>query len=309
MKETSAQENGGRVSRLEGTAVFLAGAAVCLVAGLAALRSGRADLNALAALSHALDVVHKEPRLNLALIGFVDPPLPALLYLPFCGFAPALAASGLACPLLGAVLLGLCAVALNGLGAQAGLPGPIRWALVAVLVLHPVILSLAALGSPGILLAFSVLAGGRALMRWSRDEGFRDLLTCSLFLTAAVLTRYEALTLALTAVAYVGWRTLRAGEGWARTEGTLIALLLPLLYCGAVWVGANWAILGDPWNFWHALSAAPTTPVAGTDWATSLLWVALLCFPPVFGVLYHELREVGPRDGLPVRGQIGRAHV
>ena len=288
-----------RVARVEGWLVFLASAAVCLVAGLAALREGRADWDALAALSHALDVVHKEPRFNLALIGFVAPPLPALSYLPFCGLTPNVATSGLACPLLGCVMLGLSAAMLNALGAEAGLPRYLRWPLVAVFVLHPLVLSLGALGGPGSILTFTILGSAWALVRWSRDESFRDLLTCSLFLTAAVLTRYEAVWLAITAAAFVTWRTHRKGEGWSRTEGTLIAFALPLGYSAAVWIGSNWAILGDPWHFWRAtIGSAPEAAISAADWGASILWVALICCPLLFGLMYHEIRGVGPaREG------------
>jgi len=282
-------------STLEGLAVFLASALACLLVGLAVWRQGHVDWDATAALSHAFDVVHKEPRFNLALIGFTEPPLPAILYIPFCGLAPTLAVSGLACPILGCILLGTTAVMLNGFAARAGLPPLLRWLLVAAFVMHPLIIGLGAMGDPGIVLAFAGAGAAFALMRWSRNQGFRDLLTCSLFLTAAVLTRYEALWLVITATAYVLWRTRRAGPERARTEGTLIAFLLPLLYCACVWVGANWAIMGDPLHFCTrpATLGADHVPAAGRPlWVLS---VAVVCFPALLAALYHEIRGIGRR--------------
>ncbi len=284
------------VSRLEAWAILLCCVALCVIAGHGVQPSGRADWDALAAVSHAFDVVYKEPRFNLSLIGFVDPPLPALLYLPFCGFIPTSATSGLACPILGCLLLGGTALLLNSLLAYAGLPRSLRRLLILGFISHPLILSFTVLGSPGILLAFAVTGAAWALTRWSQEENFRDLVTASLFVTAAVLTRYEAVWFALTATGYVAWRTHRKNEGWARTEGTLIAFLLPVVYCATVWVGANWAILGDPWHFWRETTAAgPETSMAWQPWVSSVLWALIVVCPPILGLLYHEVRGVGRR--------------
>lgn len=274
--------------------MFACAIAAGLLAGLTAWRNGLADWSALSALSHAVDVCHQEPRFNLALIGFGAPPLTTLLYLPFAGLLPSTAASGLACPLLGAVLLGGCAALLNGFGACVGL-GRVRWLIVAALVLNGPVLSLAAVGSPGIVLALTVLGAAAALMRWAREESFRDLVTCSLMVAAAALTRYDAIWIVLTATLFVVWRTCRSPEGWARTEGTLIAFLLPIAYCYAVWIGANWAILGDPWYFLRAVSAGASE---GADALSSLLLVggvALAACPVLLGLLDHEIRGVAGR--------------
>jgi hypothetical protein len=164
MPESASQPR--TVSRLEQAVVFTVGALVCLCVGLMAHAAGRADAEALAALSHALDVVRKDPRFNLALIGFARPPLPALLYLPFCAFGPALPASGLPCPILGAICLGLGAALLNGIGANAGMRRRWRWLLCLLFVAHPVALSLGALGGPGAILIPVLLGAAGALMRW-----------------------------------------------------------------------------------------------------------------------------------------------
>lgn len=275
-------------SAAQSALVFVLAAGVCLCAGIAAWRSGRADLDALAALSHAFDVVHRETRFNLGLVGFAAPPLPTLLYLPLC-VSRGLATTGLACPVLGAVMLGLTACLLNGALAGFGLRGAFRWPLVAVLVLHPLILSLGALGSPGIILAAAVTGAAFALMRWSQDEGFRDLVTCSLLLTAAALTHAAALWLVFTAALYVAWRTRGDRQGWARTEGTLIAFLLPIAYCYAVWIGANWAIMGDPFHFVRAMTPPEPATKCPAWWP---LEAVLVAFPPVLGLIWHELRGV-----------------
>ncbi|NSW58728.1 MAG: hypothetical protein HPY44_22175 [Armatimonadetes bacterium] len=279
-------------SAAQSAVVFVLAAGACLLAGIAAWRAGRADLDALAALSHAFDVVHREARFNLGLVGFGAPPLPTLLYLPLC-VSRSLATSGLACPVLGAVMLGLTACLLNGALAGFGLRGAFRWPLIAILVLHPLTLSLGALGSPGIIFAASLTGAAFALMRWSQDEGFRDLVTCSLLLTAAALTHYAALWLVITAALYVAWRTRRDRQGWARTEGTLIAFLLPIVYCYAVWIGANWAIMGDPLNFVRAMTPPESASACPVWWP---LAAVLAAFPPILGLIWHELRGVARRN-------------
>jgi hypothetical protein len=288
-----ARMDGGKpVPRVEAWVVFLAVAGLCLVSGLAALRAGRADWDALLALSHAFDVVFKEPRFNLGLMGFSSPPLPTLLYLPLCGFAPSMAMSGLACPVLGAIVLGATAVMLNGIGAACGLPWALRWPLVACLCLHPLVLSLAALGSPGCILVCTVLGAAWSVMRWSATDNLRYLLLSALFLTAALLSAYEAVWLLLAATAYVAWRSYRRGEGWPRVEGTLIAFLLPVLYSAGVWIGANWAIMGDPWHFWRTTALSGRgAPMPLDAWAVSLVWGMLLSFPPIVGLVFHEIRS------------------
>lgn len=272
--------------------VFLASAGLCLLAGVAALRDGRADWDAVLALSHAFDVVFKEPRFNLGLMGFSSPPLPTLLYLPLCGFTPSLAVSGLACPILGAVCLGGTGLMLDAMAARSGLPWFCRWPLVAVVVLHPLVLSLAALGSPGCVLVLALLGAAWSLVRWSETDNLRYLLQSALFLTAAILTRYEAFWLVLTATAYVAWRSYRRSGGWARVEGTLIAFLLPVVYSAGVWMGANWAIMGDPWHFWRTGVVEQSGDALGLDaWAVSLVWAVLLAFPILPALVFHEVRS------------------
>jgi len=279
--------------------VFLASAGLCLLAGVAALRDGKADWDAVLALSRAFDVVFKEPRFNLGLMGFTSPPLLTLLYLPLCGFTPSLAVSGLACPVLGAVCLGGTGLMLDVIAARSGLRWFLRWPLVGVLVLHPVVLSLAALGSPGCVLVLALLGVAWSMVRWSETDNLRYLLQSALFLTAAILTRYEAFWLVLTATAYVAWRSYRKGEGLARVEGTLIAFLLPVIYSAGVWIGANWAIMGDPWHFWRSGVVEQSGDALGLEaWAASLVWAVLLAFPVLPALVFHEVRSrpVAMRD-------------
>jgi len=226
----------------------------------------------------------------------VEPPAPALLYLPLAGLFPALAQSGFATVIFGGVLLGLCALLLNALGQRLGLPWWLRYPLTAIVVLHPVSLSYAALGSPLVLLLFAVLGMTKSLAAWGEEQHLRDLIGCSLYATVAVLTRYEAAFLVAAAALYIAARCALSGaDRYSRVEGTLITFLLPIVYFGGLWIGANWLIMGDPW---HSLTATFSgTAIAPADWSSAVLLLPLLVFPLAYALAYHELRLLGPWRG------------
>ena len=82
--------------RLANILAFLLPALLAYQVGLLALGRHLVDWNSLAAAAHAFDVFHKLPQANMALIGFVQPPLPALLYLPLSYLFPHWLAGGYA---------------------------------------------------------------------------------------------------------------------------------------------------------------------------------------------------------------------
>ena len=272
------------------------------VGSAATCRHGLVNWDGLSALAHAFDVVYKEPTVNLSLIGFVEPPAPALLYLPLAGLFPSLAQSGYATVIFGAILLGLCAVLLHALALRLGLAWWLRYPLVALLILHPVALSYAALGAPVVLLLFAVLGMTKSLAAWGDAQHLRDLIGCSLYAAIALLTRYEAVFLVLAAALYIGVRCAlsakESGNGvgrYSRVEGTLITFLLPVVYFGGVWIGANWLIMGDPW---HSLSAIfPGGATVSEAWTGAVIMLPLLVFPLCYALAYHELRLPGPWHG------------
>ena len=88
-----------------------------------------------------------------------------------------------------------------------------------------------------------------ALWRWGRTEGLRELIAASLLLACVIITRYEAVFIVLGALVYVAWRVRSRGGSWSKLEGTMITFGLPIFYVAAIWIGVNWAIMGDPWHF------------------------------------------------------------
>jgi len=278
--------DGGRVSAAEGWSMFALAALLTAAVGMAAASATAVNWRALAALAHAQDVLRQEPEVNLALIGFVEPPLTSLLYIPIAWLAPKLVTSGDAVWILGAVVAGLTIRLLSALCADVGV-GPVgRWALCAVALANPVYLGLVATGSPGALYVLLLLGAGWALLRWQRAEALRDLIGCSIFLSFACLTRYDALVPILAATLVVGWHTVRGGGGWSKLEGTLITFLLPIVYVAGLWVLANWLIIGDPWHFWrlHWQTETPAAASALPAWQGVL--GATTVFAPLLAVAW-----------------------
>ncbi|HUS81349.1 MAG TPA: hypothetical protein VM283_08790 [Armatimonadota bacterium] len=255
----------------------------------------RVNWDGLAAVAHAYDVYHAQPNANLAMIGFVQPPLPALLQLPLALVAPELTTSGLAANVLGAVALAVAALLLLGMAAEAGISGPWRWGLMALFVLHPMVVGPAATGSPMAVLLALLMGTSWALVRWARTEGLRELIAASVLLSGAIITRYEAVFIVIGALIYLAWRVRRRGGSWSKLEGTMITFGLPIVYVAVVWIGANWAIMGDPWYFARRTFVA--FPARGGDMFYAVLQVGLVCFFPILALVYNQMRGAGRDPG------------
>ena len=294
------------LSRTEIGVVLLLAFAITLAVGLRGrLVEAQVNWDGLAAVAHAYDVFRAQDNANLAMIGFVQPPLPALLQLPVVLLIPALATSGIAANLLGALCAAASAALLLGLAADVGLSRAWRWPLVAIFALHPFVLGPAAVGAPMALLTTLLLGASWALLRWERTESLRDLIVMSLLLSGALITRYEAVVIVLGAMFYLAWRTWRGDRCWQKLEGTLITFALPIVYVAGIWVIANRAIMGDAWHFaretFDTLSPAAQQATA-EQMATLVLGLALVAFFPVLGLVYHQMRGAGrhPAAARPV---------
>jgi hypothetical protein len=278
------------------------------VAGWQARQHGLADLGALAAAQKAWDIFHLQAHANLALIGFDQPPLLPLLHLPAAAFAPGLLVSGLAGPLLGAAFLGLSTLVLCRLGRALDLPGWVIGVVAASFCLHPLVLSYAALGARAMVLIFTLLGLSASLVLWARTDRLRDLVTGGLFAAAAVLLAYETLALVVAAAAFIAWRCRRGpATAPARAEGTLIAFLLPTAYVAAVWVIADWVIMGELLHFWRAplVRALAVGREASRDWLQPLLTVVIIANPLLLGLVYGHLRRTqSPPTGTPAAGML-----
>ena len=222
-------------------------------------------------------------------------PLP-LERLPEPVLPPDLRAEVTGGPAFGAVMLGIASLLLCGFGQTLRLPRWLRIPIVLIVILHPVTLSHAAMGSPLVLLLVAVIGIAKSLAAWGDYGRLRDLIGCSLYCAVACLTRYDAVFLVAAAAVYVGIRSGMGKEGgYSRVEGLLITFLLPVIYFGGLWIGANWLIMGDPWHFLRGLG---DTATQSTDaWQAAVLTLPLLVFPFCYVLAYHELRPFGPWRG------------
>jgi hypothetical protein len=299
------------LSRREIWLALLLAFAVTLGVGLRGrLVDQQVNWDGLAAVAHAYDVFHSGPNANLAMIGFVQPPLPALLQLPVVLLVPSLATSGIAANLLGAICAGASAALLLGLAADCGLSRGWRWPLVAIFALHPFVLGPAACGAPMALLTTLLLGASWAMLRWAREESLRDLIVASFVLSGALITRYESVFIVVGAMIYLGWRTWRDDGSWDKFEGTMITFALPIGYVAGIWIIANWAIMGDPWYFARETFDLSQLGTA-EGMASGLLRLALLLFFPVLALLYHQMRGAGrhPATARPVAWMVLMAMV
>lgn len=278
-------------TRLTHILVFLLPALLALYLGLQAHARALVDLDTVAAMGNAWRVFHWQDTANMALIGFDQPPLMALLFVPFGAFAPKMLVSGIAAPILGAVLLGLSALIIWRLSRSLGLSPWLAGLLAAIFTLHPLVLSYAMVGSQGIVLTFVLLGLSASLVSWRREQRVRDVLTAGFFAAAAILLAYETVVLVVAAALYFAARCRQESDRPpAKAEGLLIAFLLPAAYVAGVWIAANWAIMGSPWHFWQHEASGLRADTGGV--LSAALAIALAANPLLLALLYHGLRRL-----------------
>jgi len=269
----------------ESALVFALAAAFTALVGALAVTQHAVNWRALAAVSHAVDVLGQDDTVNLALVGFVEPPLPTLLHLPLAWLMPNLASAGQTVWMFGAVVAGLTLLTANVACADLGLRRPWRWVFCAAMLLNPVFLGMMATGAPDGLYVLLLLGGAWALLRWQRRGALRDLIACSLFLGFALITRYDAVAPVCVATIVIATQVIAAREGWSKLEGTLITFLLPIVYLGGLWVLANRLIMGEAWYFWRAAWAAETTLLGELTPVSGVLG-AVLAFAPLLAAMW-----------------------
>lgn len=215
---------------------------------------GRVDWEALASTARAYQAAYATGSLNLALIGFADPPLPALLQVPLIYANEAWATEGLAAGLLSAVVGAVAVAVVWKLLEEVGLGPVATWGLLVVFAANPVWLAACTTGSQMALVGLFAGIAALAALRWVRDGALRDLVILALAASAAPMAAFEACALpvaALLIVVVILWRRRRPGS---EVEGTLVTLLLPIAYVMGLWLFASWLILGDPLYFAHHMA-------------------------------------------------------
>lgn len=215
-----------------------------------------------ARLEHAFSVFWNDPS-KLAAIGFYWPPLQTLVLLPMAAVKP-LAMSLVALPLTSALFGAGLLVVLDRSLISLGIERALRWALVAVFGLNPMIFFYAVNGMAESLYLFFLTLALALFVRWARHPHWHDLPLIGLAFAFGVLSRYEVgvwLPLVLVAVVAI---LMRRRADVPQIESAILALVLPVGYALLLWTFLTWSILGDPLGWLKALfprSAGTTSAV------------------------------------------------
>jgi len=188
------------------------------------------------------------------LIGSLKwPPLPTLLVLPFAKI-PRFGTSGLAFPVVNAVLSAFTLTLLNGWLSGFRVPRGVRLPLLCLYQISPPVMAAMLTGGSATLMLLILMAGAYFLVHWLETLDVRSLAYLGVLGGLAVVTRYQTILLValvgLIIVARVRRRRERAFRG-----GTVLVFLIPSVYTLALWFVGNWLIMGDPVFFLRGLAS------------------------------------------------------
>jgi len=221
---------------------------------------------------------------HLAAIGFVWPVLPSMLQLPFLPLLHALSHPEFAGPIVSSLANAGAIATLCAILGRFGLTGWTRLLWLVPVQLHPQFLYLAGNGMAEPLSTLFLMLAVFSFLRVTTDVLAPALLGLSL--AGAFFVRYEVLsTTAAVALALLvqRWalpetRATRAARGgglsgllsrllrqdWPTLEGLLLTALAPICYAIALWLLANWMIMGNAFffdNSAYSLAKAPDVPL------------------------------------------------
>jgi hypothetical protein len=175
------------------------------------------------------------------------PPFPTLLGLPFVKI-PHFGTSGLAFPVVNAIVSAFMLTLLNGWLSRFGIPRLARFPILGFYQASPPVIAAVLTGSSATMLLLMLMAGGYFLVHWLRTLDLRSLAYLGVLGGLSVITRYQAIVLVILVTAVIVARTLRAKEPSFR-PATLLVFLIPSLYTVGLWFMGNWLIMGDPVYF------------------------------------------------------------
>jgi hypothetical protein len=230
--------------------------------------------DAIARTANAFYVLYsREP--HLAAVGFVWPPLPSLLQLPFLPIMKALGCLTFTGSIISALSGAASLVLLNRLLSSLKFPAAVRWLLIALLQFHPNTWYLFASGMAEPLFLLFVLAVLIGML--SMPYTMRSWVIVGISLAVAFYIRYETLAMIAGVGVAVIVHMWERGKDWrVKTEGWLLAILIPPVYAIAMWVFLNWTLLDDPLYFYrsfYSLSNAPdTAKIVGLAHPLYLAW-------------------------------------
>jgi hypothetical protein len=180
------------------------------------------------------------------------PPFPTLLGLPFVKI-PHFGTSGLAFPVVNAIISAFMLTLLNGWLSRFGIPRVARFPILGFYQASPPVIAAVLTGSSATVLLMMLMAGAYFLVHWLRTLDLRSLAYLGVLGGLVVITRYQAIVLVMLATAVIAARTLRIRESSFR-PATLLVFLIPSLYTVLLWFMSNWLMMGDPVYFLRGIA-------------------------------------------------------
>jgi hypothetical protein len=294
-------------TRLEGWLIALIFFLVYGVVGYLVVADGHiVQFGALERLADAYMAWWNDPP-RLAAIGLSTAPVGTLAFLGPALVKP-LATSLTALPLVSALAGGGTMAMLNTLMARCGLGRYVRWIVLLLVGLNPMMVFYAGNGSPVMIGVFLATCSLLAIISWRITDETRYLVGAGLAVGVAVMVDYTFLAWALAlllAIAFVGPGP-RGGQ--TKLRSSLLLYLTPVFYAVLIWTILNGVILNSPFRWLEIGSVQTATNLnpainsvsanlgtAAGDLAQVILGVAPLAFLAV-GLLLISI--FGRRDSL-----------
>jgi hypothetical protein len=193
-------------------------------------------------------------EVKLATIGFVWPPLPTLVLIPFAAVRY-LVDSWLALVICSALFMGISAMLLNRLCAKFEMPLVFRLLFSLIYVTNPMTIVFGANGMSEAVLSAFLLASVYWLVRYWQSGRHLHMIMAAFFLGMLPLIRYEMLLFTAASGVLVIIQTYAARHAKDKIpfrdllEGNLLAYGAMVVYPVFLWMVANWEIMGSPLYF------------------------------------------------------------
>ncbi len=266
-------DEGARGLRIESLLVFLLSALAFGALGywvVAELHVVAFD--ALDRMTRALMVWHNDPP-KLATVGFAHAPLTTVALLPFT-VVPSMASSLVALVACSAIFGGLFVAGVHRALRRGGI-GRIRYLLVLLVIVNPIVAFCASTGTGAIVGAAAATVAVAALVGWYATVDARYLVTGGLAFGAAVVADYSFIAWLVLAALVVGVSLGRHRAGDDEIEGSLIMFLTPAVFVLALWTFFNGIVTGDPIG-WLSVQSDTTINAASSGAVPTDLGGALM---------------------------------
>lgn len=209
---------------------------------------------------------------HLAAVGFVWNPLPSLLSIPFAlvrGLWPPLMVDGFSSNIISALFSGIGAYYLNRLFYRFGISPVARILFTIVFILNPLMLLFGGNGMSDGMMSDVVIAALESLFAYFQTRYLSFLITAGIWLAIGFMIRYESVPIAGLLGIGVFIALYRKSKNWGYAEGSMIALLFPIVMAGLVWMILNEMIMKNPLYFAdspYSNAAQTSTGAYNTPW-------------------------------------------